>query len=572
MDPAGLALAAFSTLKEVYLLSKFVLRVISSAMKHQMERARLHLQFRHEFIFLRSFGMMLTRKDNTVLDDDELNSDWLRHIIVILEQLRVAYGDYAKIAAAKDDEYRRFSPYTPSSAAGISKTIEFSLDVEEDPADVFQAGQHVEKISWLSEYTKTLKTADWKWALFQKRKLEEILADFKIWNGMLKELIPITLAAGRSGNGRPVSVFSDRASEEDLNRLGVSVHTQLRKLSVDEHTDDTDVRLRDVSLVSPETTQLSPLSFGVLSRDEKERENVLIEYKPIFHPSKFVSGAQPKQSLAPSHRGMEAVRLAGLLRLAGKSELRTLPFVGYIEKPSMEPPQYAFLFRYPEKALEQSPVSLHEMLSSDSHDILLEGRFGIAKRVATSLWTLHTDNWVHKSFRSQSIVFFLEQGGIITYRDPYLVNFEYSRPANENTIWTWDQDEDKNLYRHPERQGPPTRSFDKTHDVYALGVVLLEIGLWQTAFEIWKQAKQARGPTARFDRYDLKEAFIAFAKQRLARMMGLSYRDAVLTCLMSDFTCKVHDDGFGMEFYEKVVQRLDLSRLMLSAKTMVDRP
>lgn len=572
MDPAGLALAAFSTLKEVYLLSKFVLRVISSALKHQVERARLHLQFRHEFIFLKSFGILLTRKDNTVLDDDELDSDWLKHIVSILEQLRVAHGDYAKIAAAHDDEYRHYSPYSPSSATVVSKTIDFSLDVEENPVDVSLAGQHGERFSWLSEYAKTLKNGDWRWALFQKRKLEETLADFKIWNGMLKELIPITLAAGRSSNGLSVSVFTDRASEEDINRLGVSVHTQLRKLNIDKHTDDTDVRLRDVSLVSPETSQLSPLSLGVLSRDEKERENVLIEYKPMVHASKLIDGAKPNHSSAPSHRDMEAVRLASLLRLAGKSELRTLPFVGYIEKPSMEPPQYAFLFRYPERALEQSPVSLHEILSSERHEVSLEGRFGIAKRVATSLWTLHTDSWVHKSFRSQSIVFFLEQGGITTCRDPYLVNFEYSRPANQNTTWTWDQDEDKNLYRHPERQGSPTRSFDKTHDVYALGVVLLEIGLWQTAFEIRKQAKEALGPAVRFDRYALKEAFIAFAKQRLARTMGVSYQDAVLTCLMSDFTCKVHDDGFGMEFYERVVQRLDLRRLLISATTMVDRP
>ncbi|CAD6581907.1 MAG: hypothetical protein ASARMPREDX12_000700 [Alectoria sarmentosa] len=348
--------------------------------------------------------------------------------------------------------------------------------------------------------------AHWRWALFQKRKLEEVLADFKVWNAMLKDLVSITLAAGRTGNRRSVSLFGDRASEEDIRRLGVGVHTQLRKLNTYEHTDDTDVHLRDISLETPATTQLSPLSFGVLSTDESVRENVLIEYKPIAHQHKPVVGAKAKQSLAPSRKNTEAVRLASLLRLAGKSELRTLPFVGYIEKTLVEPPQYAFIFRYPERALEQSP-------------------------------------------------------------DPYLVNFEYSRAADQNTTWTWDQDAEKNMYRHPERQGLLTRSFDKTYDIYALGVVLLEIGLWQTAFAIRQHAKQAQEPAVRFDRYDLKEAFIALAKQRLSRTMGLAYRDAVLTCLMGDFTCKVHDDGFGMEFYEKVVQRLDVKRLLLSAKT-----
>lgn len=320
----------------------------------------------------------MTRKENTVLDDEELDSDWLRHIGSILAQLRVAYGDYAKIAAAKDDEYRRYSPYSPSSAS-VSKTIDFSLDVEKSPANASSAVERSESTSWLSEYGKTLKNADWRWALFQKRKLEEVLAGFKLWNAMLKELVPITLAAGPSGNGRLVSQFGNRASEEDIRRLGVGVHTQLRKLNTYEHTDDTNVHLRDVSLETPETTQLSPLSFGVLSTDESVRENVLIEYKPIAHQHKPVVGAKDKQSLAPSHKNTEAVRLASLLRLAGKSELRTLPFVGYIEKTLMEPPQYAFLFRYPERALEQSPVSLHEMLSSESHEASLEDRFATAK-------------------------------------------------------------------------------------------------------------------------------------------------------------------------------------------------
>lgn len=36
-----------------------------------------------------------------------------------------------------------------------------------------------------------------------------------------------------------------------------------------------------------------------------------------------------------------------------------------------------------------------------------------------------------------------------------------------------------NLYRHPERQGKnPEESYTMHHDVYSLGVCLLEIGLW----------------------------------------------------------------------------------------------
>ena len=34
----------------------------------------------------------------------------------------------------------------------------------------------------------------------------------------------------------------------------------------------------------------------------------------------------------------------------------------------------------------------------------------------------------------------------------------------------------RNVYRHPHRQQSPTEVFNKIHDIYALGVVLLEIG------------------------------------------------------------------------------------------------
>ena len=105
------------------------------------------------------------------------------------------------------------------------------------------------------------------------------------------------------------------------------------------------------------------------------------------------------------------------------------------------------------------------------------------------------------------------------HEDPFLVNFEYSRPANQNTTWTWDQDDEKNVYRHPDRQGHPMKSFDKTHDAYALGVVLLEIGLWQTASELQTAARKAHTSSTGFNRYSLRNAYISSAKKHIPRLM-----------------------------------------------------
>ena len=59
---------------------------------------------------------------------------------------------------------------------------------------------------------------------------------------------------------------------------------------------------------------------------------------------------------------------------------------------------------------------------------------------------------------------------------PWIFGFEFSRPENYFSAGFIDTCPDRDVYRHPERQGQPLTTFKKTHDIYALGIVLLEIG------------------------------------------------------------------------------------------------
>lgn len=63
---------------------------------------------------------------------------------------------------------------------------------------------------------------------------------------------------------------------------------------------------------------------------------------------------------------------------------------------------------------------------------------------------------------------------------PYITGFEFSRPTLGATEVMVDFDIERNLYRHPDRQGSPMANFSKIHNLYALGVVLLEIGMWES--------------------------------------------------------------------------------------------
>lgn len=93
----------------------------------------------------------------------------------------------------------------------------------------------------------------------------------------------------------------------------------------------------------------------------------------------------------------------------------------------------------------------------------------------------------------------------------------------------------RDIYRHPDRQGQPMETFKKIHDIYALGVVLLEIGLWEPAIKFQKDMfSTATNPRA------VKEQLIKYAQRRLDSRVGLKYKNIVIKCLTGNFG--VEDD------------------------------
>lgn len=82
---------------------------------------------------------------------------------------------------------------------------------------------------------------------------------------------------------------------------------------------------------------------------------------------------------------------------------------------------------------------------------------------------------VHKSFRSQNVIFFPSRNengdvSLVDYNKPWIFGFEYSRPENDFTFGAATNSEiEHDIYRHPERQGVPSKPFSKLHDIYALG-------------------------------------------------------------------------------------------------------
>jgi hypothetical protein len=120
---------------------------------------------------------------------------------------------------------------------------------------------------------------------------------------------------------------------------------------------------------------------------------------------------------------------------------------------------------------------------------------------------------------------------------------------------------ERNIYRHPERQGAPSKSFSKVHDIYALGVVLLEVGLWKPAMDIFKETFGFE-PTYETMK-KAQEGFRGVAEKQLKHFMGPAYSEAVAACLSDELKAYAGQNDFELVFMDMVVQKLDLKRLRL---------
>ena len=117
------------------------------------------------------------------------------------------------------------------------------------------------------------------------------------------------------------------------------------------------------------------------------------------------------------------------------------------------------------------------------------GKIIIYANITTLIGLRLTLSQVHESFRSENIIFFpssqkrdqkLKPEERLEISQPWVMGFEFSRPESDFSSGRADGDITRDVYRHPQRQKQPQRPFCKIHDIYSLGVVLLEIGRART--------------------------------------------------------------------------------------------
>jgi hypothetical protein len=213
--------------------------------------------------------------------------------------------------------------------------------------------------------------------------------------------------------------------------------------------------------------------------------------------------------------------------------------------------EFDLIFRIPEKM--SGPETLRARMSAGTSYHSLSDRFRLAAQLALAVHSIHTFDMVHKSIRPENIILFRDQESALG--SAFLVGFERVRREEDNTKLMEDADWEKNLYRHPQRQGAKIRDrYIMQHDIYSLGVCLLEIGLWSSFVEYDSPNDEPR----RSPNYDfsdgepnsvgrsefVKACLVSLATDKLPATMGTKYSKVVESCL----TClDVGNEDFGDE-------------------------
>ena len=396
-------------------------------------------------------------------------------------------------------------------------------------------------------------------AIFLKERLEKIVKDLERWHSMFDS--SWFLVCRYSSQSIDEQLVSQQSNTSNAITTMKNFRDQLR-VNSDPAASQSPIFVTPAYLSNKRNP--IPLSSSQISRERENGSGIIVDTIIHNRPGSLATTTQ-------------AIRdLARVLSKADPSTVGLLACRGVIKVANEEVSKFELLYAIPDHL--KSPRSLRDLLMAADPCHSLDERFGLAKQLAKSVMFVHTSQFVHKNIRPENILVFYKEGSILGV--PYLSGFENFRPAAGQTHYDGDNLWEKDLYRHPSRQGlQPEEYYKMQHDIYSLGVCLLEIGLW-TPFIIWNDtADRPTTPTTgpdldniaqqlslkdqRKKAYNIKRILVEMAKEQLPRRMGKIYAETVISCLtcldadnqrFGDEGDFMDEDGIlvGVRFIEKV--------------------
>ncbi|KAL2132941.1 hypothetical protein VTI74DRAFT_3131 [Chaetomium olivicolor] len=349
-----------------------------------------------------------------------------------------------------------------------------------------------------------------------------------------------------------------------LVRNRVLQSSNLATLDAATRSAELDPTLAALTLLKVERLRLEQRAGQLASADPEDPSSVIVDGSEACSRAVFPVLVEKKE--VPSEqryeRHHERIRnVARLLSMKDKpQEMRTLNCLGVVSVGDETLTTHKLLYRLPAARF----FTLKDILSGQRKDptLPLGKKFAWAKVLCRAVLWVHLAGWLHKDIRSDNVVFCANDESQINLAEPSLCGFEYSRliaaPLDTEPLAG---DAGNNLYRHPDVQGLPEDSrgterpeFEHTHDVYALGMTLLELGSHRSLQGLKEKYEKTFGQ--RWSAQPFREWIVAEKLEALVPRMGEIYTDVIRVCLNG----LKRDDGrsFQESFFEKVVKKIDL--------------
>ena len=399
-----------------------------------------------------------------------------------------------------------------------------------------------------------------RFALKLKDCLQKTLDDLAIWQSMLD---PSLFLLSRV----PSTVVDQQLRLPEARRLtsAVTIKDIRDELQATKHE-------KQESLFIPSDTldpkrELIPFSFSHKSHDRRTSAPVIVDTVLCHALTDLEVARKDVRNLARVLSKIDPL-VFGLLSCQG--------VIKYFSADDNLHPSFELIFSIPPGL--RLPTSLRSILVAERDDHALNDRLDLAKQVASSVLFIHNSGFVHKNLRPETVLVFSGESSALQHS--FIVGFENFRPIDRLTYRTGNVRWEQNLYQHPKRQGLTVEEdFKMQHDIYSLGVCLLELGLW-TSFV--KRVADEDNPVpnktlgiddllelkdSRKRATEIKKILTKLAEERLPVTMGRKYAQVVmacLTCLDKDSTLLgneadfLDEDGIvvAVRYIEKILMRI----------------
>ncbi|KAK0716012.1 prion-inhibition and propagation-domain-containing protein [Lasiosphaeris hirsuta] len=474
----------------------------------------------------------------------------------------------------------RISDGQDTDAPAASMSMDGHVDILGLPVQVVKLAlrRHNEQCKSLKEQTSVFQKT--KWAIKDEKKASKLVKDAKSFVDRLNQLLTESQKASLDAETTAVKIAilgtnwnhpakALAAIENATSGLheSIAMPARLSRLRLEMEMEVAAPTLEPGlgSLPQPLVlahNQVRPLDFS-RSLVRHGGRDMIIEWRHL--QAREVSGEKGEA------RARQAARLVQLFQeLRGhENDYPILECVGFVDNRHNIPARLGVAFAMPAKSLgpEASPPwSLHDYLMSNRFEAFLPSlgeRFELARRIARGFLQFFQFGWHHKSIRSHIIGFFPENDSP-TVRTPYIMGFAYSRPHEKGVSDQERRTTELQLYQHPEDQGRDEPGHKLIYDMYGIGMLLFEIGMWRSIGAYY----------ARWNRNDRSLEVGSFGSKlievesaNLEFRMGSHFKSAVIDCLTSNLgtgeVTNMEDPGardLKLSYFEKVVKKLDLCR------------